>query len=657
MTDQPLAQLLLLLGSAVAVIVAVQRLRIPSSLGYLFVGVLLGPHTPGPVIPQDELRALAEFGIVFLLFTIGLNFSLPQIHALRHTVFGLGTGQVVFTTLAVGVTAWLAGLPPAAAFVVGAVFAQSSTTIIVKQLAEQGEDQTRHGRLATAMSVFQDVTAVPFLVVIPVLGAASGLEALPAALAWALGKAVLALGAVLLAGRWLLRPLFHAVAERRSAELFTLTVLFVSLAAAWGTSALGLSMAFGAFLAGMVLGDTEFRHQVEAAIRPFRDVLLGLFFVGIGMLFDLGAIPHIWPWASAGALALLAIKTVLVARLVRWAGVDLLGSWRTGLLLAVGGEFGFALIAIALASGAIAPQVGQIALTAVLFSMIVAPFLIRYNHALAVRVAGARVSREVEQPMRAGADATGRLSGHAIVCGYGRIGQSIGHLLEAEKVPYLALDLDPVRVREARTAGEPVYYGDAAEPATLEAVGVAAARLVVISHDDLSAALRALQFVRGLRPDLPVMVRTRDERHAETLRAAGATEVVPETLEAGLMIALHALLLLEVPTARVVQRMQESRKGRYRLLRELYGEEDALFPDADVATPDRVLPVRLSSGSRAVGRTLAELALEGVAVTALVRAGKRELAPSPEVRLEPDDAVVLFGPPEALQRAERALLG
>jgi CPA2 family monovalent cation:H+ antiporter-2 len=259
--------------------------------------------------------------------------------------------------------------------------------------------------------------------------------------------------------------------------------------------------------------------------------------------------------------------------------------------------------------------------------------------------------------MRAGADATGRLSGHAIVCGYGRIGQSIGHLLEAEKVPYLALDLDPVRVREARTAGEPVYYGDAAEPATLEAVGVAAARLVVISHDDLSAALRALQFVRGLRPDLPVMVRTRDERHAETLRAAGATEVVPETLEAGLMIALHALLLLEVPTARVVQRMQESRKGRYRLLRELYGEEDALFPDADVATPDRVLPVRLSSGSRAVGRTLAELALEGVAVTALVRAGKRELAPSPEVRLEPDDAVVLFGPPEALQRAERALLG
>lgn len=657
MTDQPLAQLLLLLGTAVAVIVAFQRLRIPSSLGYLLVGVLLGPHTPGPVIPQDELRALAEFGIVFLLFTIGLNFSLPQIHALRHTVFGLGTGQVALTTLAVGVVAWLAGLPPAAAFVVGAVFAQSSTTIISKQLAEQGEDQTRHGRRAIAMSVFQDVTAVPFLVVIPVLGVAAGLEALPGALAWALGKAVLAFAAVLLLGRWLLRPLFHEVAERRSAELFTLTVLLASLAAAWGTYALGLSMAFGAFLAGMVLGETEFRHQVEAAIRPFRDVLLGLFFVGIGMLFDLGAIKHIWHWASAGAIALLAIKAVLVAQLVRWAGVDLLGSLRTGLLLAVGGEFGFALIAIALDSGAIDPRVGQISLTAVLFSMIVAPFLIRYNHALAVRVAGARASREVEQPMRAATETVGRLSEHAIVCGYGRIGQSVGNLLEAEKVPYVALDLDPVRVREARTGGEPVYYGDAAEPATLEAVGVAAARLVVISHDDLSAALKVLQFIRALRPDLPVMVRTRDERHADTLRAAGATEVVPETLEAGLMIALHALLLLDVPTARVVQRLQESRKGRYRLLRELYGEEDALFAGADAAVPDRVLPVRLSSDSAAIGRTLEEVALEGVAVTALVRAGKRELAPLPGVRLEPEDTVVLFGPGDALQRAERALLG
>ena len=657
MTDQPLAQLLLLLGSAVAVIVAFQRLRIPSSLGYLLVGVLLGPHTPGPVIPQDELRALAEFGIVFLLFTIGLNFSLPQIHALRHLVFGLGTGQVVLTTLAVGVAAWLAGLAPAAAFVVGAVFAQSSTTIITKQLSEQGEDQTRHGRLATAMSVFQDVTAVPFLVVIPVLGVAAGIEALPGALAWALGKAVVAFALVLLAGRWLLRPLFHAVAERRSAELFTLTVLLVSLAAAWATNALGLSMAFGAFLAGMVLGETEFRHQVEAAIRPFRDVLLGLFFVGIGMLFDLAAIPRIWHWASAGALALLVIKTALVARLVRWTGVDLLGSWRTGLLLAVGGEFGFALIAIALDSGAIVPQVGQIALTAVLFSMIVAPFLIRYNHALAVRVAGARAAREVDEPMRATTETVERLTEHAIVCGYGRIGQSVGHLLEAEKLPYVALDLDPARVKEARTAGEPVYFGDAAEPATLETVGIAAARLVVISHDDLSAALKALQFIRGLRPDLPVMVRTRDERHAEALRAAGATEVVPETLEAGLMIALHALLLLDVPTARVAQRLQESRKGRYRLLRELYGEEDALFEDAEAAGSDRVLPVRLASDSRAVGRTLEELALEGVAVTALVRAGKRELAPPSGVRLEPGDAVVLFGPPEALQRAERALLG
>lgn len=652
--EQHFTQILLLLGIAVAIIVAFQRLHIPTSLGYLLVGLVLGPYTVGPVIDTQQVHALAEFGIVFLLFTIGLSFSLPQIHALRHQVLGLGTGQVVLTTAIVGLASWLIGLPAAAAFVVGAVFAQSSTTVISKQLAEQGEEMSRHGRLGLAMSVFQDVTAVPFVVVIPVLGAAAGAAALLTTLGWAIAKAALAFAAVFFAGRWLLRPLFHLVAERRSGELFTLTVLFVSLLAAWTTNQLGLSMAFGAFLAGMVLGETEFRHQVESTVRPFRDVLLGLFFVGIGMLFDPGTMPQIWHWALLGAAGLMISKIVIVALIVRWSGIDALTAWRTGLMLATGGEFGFALVAIALTSDAIDARVSQIVLTSVLFSIIVAPFLIRYNYRIA-RLFASRPIRKDDPDVPRAAVIESQFHDHVIICGYGRIGQSVGHFLEEEKIPYVAVDLDSSRVGGAHLAGEPVFYGDAAERDILEALGLVTARLLVIAHEDFASARRALEHAKLSRPDLPVMVRTRDETHVEELLQAGATEVVPETLEAGLMIASQALLLLNVPQARVMRRMQEQRASRYRLLREFF-PGDAIAVEGN-RMGDRLHSILLTENSPAVGRRLADFAFDGVVVTALARAGERHLRPSTETCLETGDALVLFGPPEDLRRAERNLLG
>lgn len=658
MTSQPLVDTLLLLGVAVFVITVFHRLRIPSSLGYFLVGVILGPHTVGPVVDSGHIRVAAEFGIVFLLFTIGLNFSLPQIYALRHVVFGLGSAQVLLTTAVVGSVAWLGGLPPAAAFVVGAVFAQSSTTIIGKQLAEQGEEQSRHGRLAVAMSVFQDVAAVPFIVIIPVL-AGGGVNSFALSLAWALGKALLAFAVVLAAGLWLLRPLFHEIAARRSPELFTLTVLFVSLVAAWMTQSLGLSLAFGAFLAGMMLGGTEFRHQIESAIRPFRDVLLGLFFVTVGMLLDPALFPGIWHWAVLGAAGLLVVKAVLVTLIVRWGSIDIATAGRTGIVLAVGGEFGFALLAIALNEGVIPPDVAQIALTAVLLSMIAGPFLIRHNHDLVRRVTGAveHPFRDVPIPSVPQAHA---LRDHVIICGYGRIGQNVGHFLEEERIPYVALDLDPVRVREAHIAGEPVYYGDAAERDILEAVGLATARLVVVSHDDVGAAMRVLHHVRALRPDLPVLVRTRDESHVEELRRAGATEVVPETLEAGMMIVSHTLLLLDVPLSKVVRRIRDLRVNRYQLLREFFqGGAPFTGDEEQEKVSDHLRAVALVPGAYAIGRSLAELDLAGhhVLVTALVREGRRQLAPRPETRLEEGDVVVLFGKAEELQLAEAKLLG
>jgi CPA2 family monovalent cation:H+ antiporter-2 len=541
--------------------------------------------------------------------------------------------------------------------VVGAVFAQSSTTILGKQLAEQGEDNSRHGRLGLAMSVFQDVTAVPFLVVIPVLGVAAGADLVAGALAWALAKAIAAFALVFVAGRWLLRPLFHLVARRRSAEVFTLTVLLVALLAAWTTSSLGLSLAFGAFLAGMMLGETEFRHQVESTIRPFRDVLLGLFFVGIGMLFDPATIPDIWRWALAGAAGLLVSKTLLVALMLRASGMDGLTAWRTGLLLAVGGEFGFALLAIALQSGVVDVRLGQIALTSVLLSMIVGPFLIRFNHAIATQfLRTSRGQEEDDQALHAAPEAAMHLRDHVIICGYGRIGQSVGHLLEEEKIPFLALDLDSARVREAHTAGEPVFYGDATERDILEALGLEHARLVVISHDDVPAALKVLHHLRSMRPGLPVMVRTRDETHVEELQAAGALEVVPEILEAGLMIASQALLLLDVPLSRVMRRIQNERAGRYRLMREFFRGDDP-EQEQDERDTHRLRAIVVPPDSPAAGRRLKELDLGVVAVAALVRAGQRRTSPPEDTTVKGDDALVLFGPLEELQRIESEVIG
>ncbi|MDO9141244.1 MAG: cation:proton antiporter [Methylobacter sp.] len=657
MIDQPLIQLLLLLGSSVAVVVLFQKLHVPSSIGYLLVGVLFGAHTPGPVIEVEQIREVAEFGIVFLLFTIGLSFSLPQIHALRSQVLGLGTGQVVLTTAVIGTASWLIGLPPATAFVIGAVFAQSSTTIISKQLAEQGEEHSKHGRLGVAMSVFQDVTAVPFVVIIPVLSVIDGdAGALFEALGWAMAKAVMAFLLLFVLGRWLLRPLFHTVAARRSTELFTLTVLFVSLLAAWTTSALGLSMAFGAFLVGMMLGETEFRHQVESTVRPFRDVLIGLFFVSIGMLFDPAAIPQNWQWALVGVTAMMVSKILLVALIVRCSGLDWLTAWRTGCLLAVGGEFGFALLAIALDVNTITDQLAQIVFTSVLFSMIIAPFLIRYNHALAGLFARKAKLKAEPETFPVSQDVAQQLRDHAIICGYGRIGQSVGHFLEEEKIPYVAVDLDSARIKEARIAGEPVYYGDSSERDILEALGLDHAKLLVISYDDVLIAKKILHHVRALRPDLPVMVRTRDENHADELRQAGATEVVPEVLEAGLMIASHALLLMNVPFNRVVRRMQQQRAGRYRLLRELYRGEEVFSEDTNVLTADSLRSVLIPPSARSIGKKLSSLELKGVTVSSLVRERGRVHKPLDTVIFE-GDVVVLFGSPGDLDFAERILLG
>lgn len=554
----PLTQVLLLLALGVGVVLLFQRVRAPTSLGYLLVGVVLGPHTAGPTFDLPALGAIAEFGVVFLLFTIGLNYSLPQLRALRGQVLGLGTAQVALTTALVAVLLWLLGVAPPVAFVIGAVFAQSSSTIIASLLQEQGEENTPHGRLGLAMSVFQDVTAVPFLVIIPVLALPDGGDRLAGALGWAVVKAAAAFLLVFVAGRWALAPLLHQVTRRRSPELFTLAVLFVVLLAAWTTAAFGLSLAFGAFLAGMVLGDTEFRHQVESTIRPFRDVLLGLFFVGIGMLFDPGALPAVWPAALAGMALILGGKLLLVVPLVRISGVDLVQAWRTGLILAVGGEFGFALLALALAGGVVDAATGQVVLTAVLLAMVGGAALIRFNGPISARV--------TRRPVADGPDVAvlaDRGPPPVVIAGYGRVGHTVAILLREHEVPFMAFDTDPARVASGRADGMPVAYGDFSDLGLLTAIHVERAALVVVTVDHPGTALMVVGHLRRLCPHVPVIARARDLAMSGQLRAAGATHAFPEAIEASLRLAEAALQLLRVPAQAILETVQEVRDANY----------------------------------------------------------------------------------------------
>ncbi len=649
--------ILVLLAVAVVAVAAFRRFNLPPILAYLFVGMLVGPYALNWIPESEGTRFLAEFGVVFLLFTIGLEFSLPQLIAMRREVLGLGGAQVALTSLAGGGIAWMFGMPLMAAAVIGGILAMSSTAIVIKQLTEQLEVSSRHGRLSVGVLLFQDVAVIPFLILIPVLASDSN-ASITVELGAALLKGVFVIGAMLAIGHWLLRPLFHIIAAQRSSELFTLAALLFALAAAWLTHLFGLSFALGAFMAGMLLGETEFRHQVEADIRPFRDVLLGLFFVTIGMLLDLASLPDIIHWVLLLVAAIIIFKVVLVTALSRLLGAAPGIALRTGIVLAQGGEFGLALLTLALAEGALAPGASQIVLAAIIITMLLSPFLIASNGTIAKRFysesyLGNRESQVIEMEGH-----TERLEQHVVICGYGRIGQNIARFLDQEGFNYIALDLDPVRVRDARAAGEQVFYGDSTHIENLGAAGIGRAKVLVISFDDISRTTKILEQVKRLWPDLPVLVRTRDDANLDVLQQAGATEVVPETLEASLMLVSHLLLLLDVPVSRIVRNVQEVRSSRYQMLRGFFhGQETESLEEAS-AFRERLQSVELPKAAYAVGRALGTLKLResGVIVTAVRRGGIKGHQPEPDMVLQAEDILVLYGSPEDLAHAETLLL-
>ncbi|WP_447764396.1 cation:proton antiporter [Pseudomonas reinekei] len=565
------ATLLIIFVSSLVVIALFQRLRLPPVLGYLCVGLIIGPKAFDWVSDSDALPLIAEMGVVFLLFSLGLEFSLSKMIALRRVVFGLGTLQVVTSGALLGAALMLMGMPATPAFLLGGGLALSSTAIVSKELTSLGEIFSSHGQNAIGVLLFQDVVAVLLLTLVPVFAGTSD-QAWYWALPLTLGKTLVLFVGLSLTSRWLLPHLFHEVAKARSAELFVLLTLAIVLLTAWLTHLLGLSPALGAFLAGMLLGESHYRHQIEADIRPFRDILLGVFFVSIGMLIDLRLFASHGLLILGLTLGLLLIKGAVVAVLVKLRGSDNETAWRSGLALAQGGEFCFALMTQMQAGNLMPAELGGLLLAATFCSMLLTPSLLRAAPRIAAYL-HRKPNQEVQLEEISAINA--EVQGHVVICGYGRVGQSIGRVLRNAKQSYIALDNDPVRIEEASEADSSVHYGDSHRGELLIAVGLERARLLVIAVGQTSIALAILKEARRVNPSVPILVRTRDDSDFAELKAAGASEVVPELLESSLMLAAHALVLLGYPGQQVEERVDQVRRDRYRLLHGFYpGAED-----------------------------------------------------------------------------------
>ncbi len=647
--------------AAVMGVVVCRYLKLPPVLGYLAVGVVIGPNALALADNADSVRHLGEFGVVFLMFVIGLEFNLGKLRAMRRHVFGLGLCQVVLTMLLVVggslLLSWgaprLWNLSWQAALALSGAVAMSSTALVVKMLAERLELETEHGRRVMGILLFQDLAVVPLLVIIPALG--SPAEELFGALALAFLKATVLVGVLLTGGQRVMRWWLTLVARRKSEELFVLNLLLVTLALAWLTELAGLSLALGAFMAGMLISETEYKHQVETDIRPFHDVLLGLFFISIGMMLDWREVAGNWPLVLVLLLVPVLLKLALITALTWVLGATAGVALRTGLYLAQAGEFGFVLLTLAQDSRLVPASLLNPVLAAMVLSMLATPFIILSANQIVMKLVSSEWMQQSLQ-MTSIARKAINTQKHVIICGYGRCGQNLARMLDKEDIPHIALDLDPDRVRQAAAAGNSVVFGDAVRPQSLMAAGLARASAVVVTYLDTASALKVLANVREHSPSVPVIVRTVDDHDLEQLQAAGATEVVPEAIEGSLMLASHALALVGVPMRRVIRLVQDQRDARYNLLRGYFhGADDSSLHEME---QERLSTVNLPPGAKLAGKPLDALALHavGVRVVSLRRAGGQSVPIDEGSLLEGGDTLVLSGRPAALALAEDKLL-
>ncbi len=656
----PLELTLLYLLAAVLGVVACRYLKLPPMLGYLAVGVLIGPNALALAKNADGVRHLGEFGVVFLMFVIGLEFNLAKLRAMRSHVFGLGLFQVTLTMLGAGLVLLVLGIMAPqwsvswqTAVALSGALAMSSTAIVVKLMTERLETDSEHGKRVMGVLLFQDLAVVPLLVLIPALGASA--EQLMATLAVATLKATLVIVLLLAGGQRMMRWWLTLVARRKSEELFVLNLLLITLGLAWLTELAGLSLALGSFIAGMLISETEYKHQVETDIRPFHDVLLGLFFISIGMMLDWRLVLDRWPLVLLLLTVPVLCKAALVALLARGLGATAGVSLRTGLYLAQAGEFGFVLLTLAQKSALVSAELLNPILASMVLSMLATPFIIMYSNAIVMKLASSEWLQQSLQ-MTTIARKSINANKHVIICGYGRCGQNLARMLEREDIPYMALDLDPDRVRQAAAAGDSVVFGDAARLQALMAAGLARASAVVITYLEVPGAMKVLANTRAHAPQVPVIVRTQDDHDLDALREAGATEVVPEAIEGSLMLASHALALVGVPMRRVIRIVQDQRDARYNLLRGYFhGADD---DSADERTLERLSTVTLPLGAASIGSPVSHLALHAlqVQVMSLRRSGGKTVDLATDPALEDGDTLVLSGRAETLAIAAQKLL-
>ena len=665
---------LLYLLAAVLGVVACKLLKLPPMLGYLCVGVVIGPHALVLSQNMEAVQHLGELGVVFLMFVIGLEFNLPKLHSMRRQVFGLGLLQVALTMLlATLALLLLARLWPGlwrmdwrSALGLGAVLTMSSTAIVVKLLVERLEMDSGHGQRIMGVLLFQDLAVVPLLVLVPALAAPE--QNLWYALALAGVKAsvlitVLLVGGQQLMRRWLtlvaqqlMRRWLTLVAQRKSDELFMLNLLLITLGLAWLTEQAGLSLALGAFIAGMLISETDFKHQVETDIRPFHDVLLGLFFISIGMLLDWRLVLQNAPLVLVLTLLPPLLKMALITGIARAMKSTAGEALRTGLYLGQAGEFGFVLLTLAGDNQLVPQHLQSPILAAMVLSMLITPFVVQYSNQIVLRLVSTEWMQQSLQLTHIARQSI-HLGQHIIIGGFGRCGQNLARVLEEQGIAYLALDLDPERVRQAAAAGLAVVYGDSTRLQALMAAGLARASAVVVTYLDEAAALKLLALTQSHAPQVPVIVRTQDDHSLEKLQDAGAAEVVPEAIEGSLMLASHALALVGVPMRRVIRIVQDQRDARYALLRGYFhGSDD---DSVDERQQERLHSVTLHPGAHAVSRAMQDLPLAewGVRVVHLRRADGKRMPVTDTVPLAFGDTLVLSGKADALARAEQWLLG
>lgn len=641
--------ILLFLAASVFGVIVFRMMNLPPMLGYLSVGAIVAPYAYQWIPSRSALEALAEFGIVFLMFSVGLEFSLSKLRRMWRLVFFLGGGQVLLTAvLAMGIVKLIGGTWQNGVLI-GAVLAMSSTAIGGKLLAERGEMDTEYGRAMVGIFLLQDLVTVPMLIVLPLLNDMP--DDLTFRIGFAIGKIVLVFSLILWLGKPIIQWWFRVVADRRSHELFMLNLFLFTLGAAYFTEEVGLSMALGALLVGMLISGTEFRFQVTEDIQPYEDVLLGLFFITIGMRLNPLLIAENFIAVILILMAILTFKFLIMFVLCQGFDMATGSAIRTSLGIAGAGEFGFVILTVC--RGQLPAPMEQPILAAMVLSMFIQPFLILYSDKIVMRFSKSEWLLKSAQITQLAAKTLGA-NNHVILCGYGKTGQTVGKILEAEKVKFIAIETDPETLRYARAIGDPVEFGDASRYELLVAAGLKRAKALVITFSSYQRTMRILQHVKMIHPNLPVIVRARDNSTTDALVKAGADEVIQDVFEVALMLGAYALVCAGIPLRKAFWVTRSMRKEKYGLVRALYHsdkEDAASFSDNEGVT---VLPVRIPEFADSVGKSLEELNLvEPHVVVTIIRRGTQKIPnPKKDMCLEVNDLVVLAGTPNQLTEAE-----